>query len=464
MVLHVSWLPAFFTPKNGRMEKTYIRICLAIIAGICTGCSEDYMELGNRWTEIKSRLIVIDTCTVELSTARMDSIVTSGGNVIYAGIRESEYWGTTDMSTYLTFKTTEDFMASSTPEYSREYLFDSLTLYLTPNGSFCGDTLKDMTLTAYHLTEKVELNDDSELYAHSSFGYEENPAGRLTFRPRPLRGSALELRLDDSMGKELLDKVVSSDEETESDDAFKEWFKGLMIKAGTSAQAILGFSSSDSLSMMKLYYRYRDYSEPVNDTLTFKIDTTCMFTHIDSDLSGTEIAGITKESGTLESGNTGNKAFVSGALGIYARIGFPYLNNLRSIGDHCKAASAMLTVYPLPGSYCKSDYSFMPESLNLYVSDENNISTGGAIASSDGETLQTGSLTYDDMMFPESTYYTYDITDFINSQMGKIGINKNFLQMVDPEYGYTINELVIGDQSNGNYNIRLTIELATYDE
>lgn len=445
-----------------RLWNMIIRLCAAAVCGY--GCSDDYTEIGNRWTEVNTRLIVIDTCTVEVSTAILDSIVTSGGNVIFAGIRESGYWGRTSLSTYLTFKTTDDFKQSSSPEYSREYLFDSLTLFLTPDGSFCGDTVKDMTLAAYRLSEEVELNDDSELYAHSEFGHEETPSGRLAFTPKPLRGRPIEIRLDDAVGEELLDKVTSSDTEVEDDDSFKEWFKGLLVEAEGAAGSILGFSSSDTMSMMKLYYRYRDYAEPVSDTLTFMIDTTYMFTHVESDLGGTGIAGIREDTEPLESAETGNMAYVSGTLGIYTRIGFPYLNNLRSINDHCKAASATLTVYPLPGSYCKSNYSFMPESLNLYVSDENNISTGGAIADSDGETLQTGSLTYDDMMFPESTYYTYDITDFINSQLGKIGINKNFLQMIDPDYGYTINELVIGDQSNGEYNIRLTIELATYDE
>lgn len=145
-------------------------------------------------------------------------------------------------------------------------------------------------------------------------------------------------------------------------------------------------------------------------------------------------------------------------------IGFPYLSNLRSIGEHCKAASAELIIYPREGTYCRQNYSPLPESLNLYVSDENNISTGGAITDSDGTSLQTGSLTYDDMMFPESTYYTYDITDFINSQFGKIGINKQFLQLLDPSYGYTLDELVIGDMDLGGYNIKLEIQLAVYNE
>ena len=53
---------------------------------------------------------------------------------------------------------------------------------------------------------------------------------------------------------------------------------------------------------------------------------------------------------------------------------------------------------------------------------------------------------------------------FINSQFGKIGINKTALQLTDPDYGYSIDELVIGDRFTDGYNIKLIIELATYNE
>ena len=129
------------------------------------------------------------------------------------------------------------------------------------------------------------------------------------------------------------------------------------------------------------------------------------------------------------------------------------------------AGQKKLIVYPLPGSYAKANYSPLPDELNLYVSDENNISTGGAITDSNGQTLQTGSLTYDEMMFPESTFYTYDITDFINDQFGKIGVNRNFLQMIDPDYGYTLEELVTDDRYSGSgYEVKMIIRLAIYDE
>lgn len=57
-----------------------------------------------------------------------------------AGRRESRYWGTTAISSYLTFKTTGDYDGTSTPEYSERIIFDSLTLYMVPDSTFCGDT------------------------------------------------------------------------------------------------------------------------------------------------------------------------------------------------------------------------------------------------------------------------------------------------------------------------------------
>lgn len=437
----------------------------AIAAGCIAGCTEVYSGIGDKWNEINSHLIVIDTCSVDISSVRLDSIVTSKGNIVYAGIRESEYWGTTSMSTYLTFKTSGDYNDSSTPEYAEEIVFDSLTLYLFPDSTFCGDTMQEMKLMVHRLSEQVEMNDDGELYAHSVFGYEPYPVAEKTIMPHPFRKKAVEIRLSDELGKELLDKVINSEPEVEDNSSFRDWFKGLLLTAGGQSRSIMSFKGQDSLCMMKLYYSSRDYAELEEHTLDFKIDTSYMFTHIDADLSGTPVENLPGMMEELDSAESGHQAFSSGILGIYTRIGFPYLNELRRIGDHCKAASAKLTIYPKKGTYCKPNYSSLPSSLALYISDENNISTGGAITDTAGESLQTGSLTYDDMMFPESTYYTYDITSFINNQLGKIGVRKNYLQMIDPSYGYTLDELIVADQDSGEeYNIKLTIELAVYDE
>ena len=443
-------------------KRIYVIMLMCMAA---CGCSDSEMNIGNKWVEVNSNVIFIDTCSVDLSVAMLDSIVTSGGNVIYAGIRQSDYWGKTDISTYMSFKTTEDYTSYDTPEYSERIIFDSLTLYLSPNDSFCGDTLNPLTLAVYRLEEELALNDDEELYSHNVFETADDAIARKTIVPHPYRDTLVEIRLSDVLGHELLDKVTESSDETEDDESFRQWFKGLLLKAEDPSGSILGFEASDSLCMLKLYYSTQDYSEPESHVLNFKIDTTHMFTHVDADFTGTPLETVKEASPDITSSTEcGNMSFESAILGIYTKIEFPYLNNLRSIADHCSAASAELRIYPKAGTYCKQNYSGLPSTLNLYEIDENNISTGGAIVSSDGESLQSGSLTYDDMMFPEETYYSYDITDFINSQFGKIGINKTALQLTDPDYGYSIDELVIGDRFTDGYNIKLIIELATYNE
>ena len=436
----------------------------SVAAGCIAACTDVYSGIGDKWNEINSHLIIIDTCSVDISSVRLDSIVTSRGNTVYAGIRKSEYWGTTAMSTYLTFKTSTEYDDNSTPEYAEEIVFDSLTLYLLPDSTFCGDTMQQMRLLVHRLSEPVEMNDNGELYAHAEFGYDPDPVADKTIMPRPFRGKAVEIRLSDELGKELLDKVVNSDTEVEDNENFRDWFKGLLLTSGEPTNSILGFHGKDTLCMMKLYYKTQDYSEPEEHVLDFHLDSTYLFTHVETDFTGTPLEGFDASGEETPSTRTGNMSFVSGMCGICTKIGFPYLNNLRSIWDHCKAAEAELVVYPKPGSYCKQNFSSLPSKLNLYTMDENNISTGGAITGSDGETLQSGSLTYDDMMFPEDTYYTYDITDFINSQFGRIGITRSYLQMIDPDYGYNLNELVIADRYTSDYQIKLIIKLALYDE
>lgn len=221
--------------------------CSSYLVPICTlaacGCTSQYMEIGNNWISTNERVVMIDTCSVDISSIRIDSVQTSGGNAVYAGCRESPYWGRTDISSYLTFKATEDYEDSSTPEYEERIIFDSLTLYMVPDSTFCGDTLLPMTYQVYRLSETVEPDDDNVLYSHHEFSFNPAPVAEKTFYPHPFRGRAVEIRLSDELGEEI--------------------------------------------------------------------------------------------SSTL----TGNMSFMSGMGGIFIKIGFPYLNNLRSIWDHCRAAS-----------------------------------------------------------------------------------------------------------------------------
>ena len=440
----------------------YLMLLCGFAVIVPAGCTDENTKIGSDWVTVHSRVIFIDTCTVEVSSVLPDSIPTSGGERIFAGVRKSSFWGTTRVSTYMTFSVTEDFSQSSTPEYEENTVFDSLTLYMVPDSMFCGDTLSPMTLNVHRLVEQVELNDDSELYGHSAFDYDPTPLAEKRIDPRPLRGREIEIRLPDALGREFLNLLIDQDDKMEDNENFRKYFNGLLLKSDDASQAILGFKGADSICMLKLYYRTAGYAETEEHVINFKLAPSLMFTHVEVDRTGSPLDALTSKNNEISSTQSDNKAFTQSLTGIYTKIGFPNLNNLRSVGDHCKVVDAKLHIYPLAGSYNKQNYSPLPKTMNIYISDENNISTG-TILDATGSKLQSGSLTYDEQL-PEKTYYTYDITAFINDQLGKIGVNKRFLQMVDPDYGYTLNELVIGNQNNDVKNIELCIKLAIYNE
>lgn len=45
-------------------------------------CSNEGMEIGSSMVESSARTVLIDTCTVTLTTVKIDSLITSGKGVI----------------------------------------------------------------------------------------------------------------------------------------------------------------------------------------------------------------------------------------------------------------------------------------------------------------------------------------------------------------------------------------------
>jgi hypothetical protein len=145
----------------------------------------------------------------------------------------------------------------------------------------------------------------------------------------------------------------------------------------------------------------------------------------------------------------------------YIKIEIPYLNDLLQLGDFSTVVSGALIIYPVRGSF--SEINPLPPRLTMYVSDENDV-TQGYITSYSGESLQTGNLVIDEL-FGIETYYTYDITSFIQSQLGAFGIYKRNLKLTVPEekQATSLNALVAGDMSYPGNRIKLKISYLIYD-
>ena len=127
---------------------------------------------------------------------------------------------------------------------------------------------------------------------------------------------------------------------------------------------------------------------------------------------------------------------------------FPYLNNLMQQGTQVEIESALLKIYPEQGTY--SDYNTLPDSLYLYIADENNVVTD-AVTDYLGSEVQRGTLS-EDNTFNENTYYYFDVTQFMQEELGAFGMYKHNLQLVfnSDDYTGTFKNLTFNDQGGRN--------------
>jgi hypothetical protein len=433
-------------------------LLLSICAGLFS-CNFEGSELGNNWLKGSTRTVVIDTCTVQLSTVLVDSVATSGGRHILAGAFRSEVYGESRLTPYLTFSMA-NFTKPSDPSDRPRLRFDSLTLMLPYAPVYNGDTTRRMTLGVHRLTDRVKLGDNGRLYSHSRFPYSPEPLTSVTFAPRPTSGRTLEVRLPDELGREFLAKFQSEATEMENNENFRRYFSGLVLEAGEDCQAQIAFAgpSADTLARMRLYYTEIGQM-PIEHTLDFPLDKSLLFHAVDVDRTGTIYEGLSPQNSRIPSSQTGNMALFQSLAGCYPLIEFPYLDEIRALGEHDYVVTAQLYIYPLAGSYDGTTHTQLPDSMLLHylpVIDDPTSALPGA-------TYPGGTMHYD-TQYPANTWYGYDVTSFISNQLDARENQRNVLQLIGHNYGYLPEALLIGNQRNGDQNVRLHITYSLYNE
>ena len=110
----------------------------------------------------------------------------------------------------------------------------------------------------------------------------------------------------------------------------------------------------------------------------------------------------------------------------------------------------------------KPDYRSMvfpyqlPQTLSLYSTDQNNALSAGTF--DDGTTtLQTGNLVIDNL-YGQNTYYSYDITTFINTKIteGQFSTSALLLHPMLSSYDAGTQRLILHDQA-GNQSVQLKL-------
>lgn len=435
------------------------KLLYSLLAGIlaCQACQDNNSSLGSSLVESSFYNIFTNTCTVDLSTIRMDSIETREDTIGHFGHYADTLWGEVTATYYAeytknTFSTTD----------GHDYQFDSLVLRMTPSGHYWGDTLTPQAVSVYRLKQPIVLDNDQDLYNTTVTATEDAPLTHFHYLPQPGHGREVEVRLPDDMGRQLLADILTEETYLDTQEDFKKVFPGLALVADPGSSCITGFLVNDSSMTLNLHYR--DISNQTTEsTLTFSVNTEYAYTGVRHNAAGTPLD--TLQSGIenlIHASSMGYRAYLQGLTGYYNQIEFPDLNELENEGEIVSVESATLYLYPLARSY--NEVSQLPEELRIYITDENNV-LEDYVYGSNGVTVQTGNLTVDEM-YGRETYYTFDLTEFIRNNFGTSGTRRQKLLMslTDEEMATTFNQVVFTTLPGQDHQCRLDVRIKIYNE
>lgn len=441
------------------MRQIPLTITSFILILFIASCRDENSAAGGKWVTSSFRTIQTDTCTVKLSTILSDSLATSGDSVCQIGHRNDDLWGDIDASFYTEYEVpTISFNESS------DYRFDSITIRFYTSGNYLGDTLASQRIHLHTLKENVSLN-EGYLYNSSSIRYSTEPLASVSITPTPgQKYQKTEIRLPDTWGETWFNMMLDESKYMESQEYFRDYFKGLAFIPDINGNCINGFQVNDSSLCITIHYHLTE-TEATEQTITFTPSSTLTFNKVSCNRSSTPFAALKPGTGyALSSGETTHQAYLQGMTGMYLAIDFPHLNNLRGEGELVSIESAVLQLYPVRGTY--DGFYPLPETLTLYTANEDNI-TESVITDIAGTSVQTGSLVTDNIMY-EETYYSFDITSFLQSNLGTVGYNRRLLQLMLPDnlFFTTLKGVVFGDASHptNKNNVKLTILYKTYNQ
>ena len=438
-------------------QKTLSFLFITLLISILASCRDELSTVGGKWVESSLRTVQTDTCTGRISTILSDSLASSGDTICQIGSIDDPVWGKIKTAFYAEY----DVPGVSFSD-DADYGFDSITIRFYSSGNYLGDTLNPQRISLHSLSENLSL-DEGYLYSKSTVAYHATPLASFTFTPTPDETTREhEIRLPDEWGLEWFERFQNGSREMESQEYFRDYFKGIAFIPEEGGSCINGFMVNDSSLCITLYY-HQTKTDATELSASFPANSDLRFNQVSCDRSQTALSSL--QSGInngLPSEKSDHQAYLQGLTGMYLNIDFPFLNDLRAEGRLVTIESALLRLYPVKETY--GERYPLPESLTLYTADENNV-TEDVVTDISGSSVQTGSLVTDEMM-GEETYYSFDITSFLQSNLGTVGYNRKILQLMLPDnlFFTTLSGVVFGDAGHPDSSpVKLTILYKTYN-
>ncbi len=440
----------------------YFSLAFQLIAFILfiNSCSsnDDADLVGNVFDNTLSNVYFTDTLTVNASTVRIDSFITSGYNKIFVGNKIDEYLGKTTARSYipLTF-------SSTSVSFDKGATYDSLILVLTPNGNYLGDTLVDRHLQVYEVTDSIMPFSNGYFYNNTQFSLKSEPINEVNFKFRPRAHKKVYIPFPQSLGMSWFDMIVNQDQAFNSKNDFQNLFKGIAIVPGDSADnwsaSFYGLPANDDETKpnrleLRLYYSVPNV-EGDQYYAFIPSDSAFIFSNFKSDRSGTVLGNKLDSTQQVKSTATDDLSFMQSGNGLAVKIDIPALQRINEISPNISILSAELIMKPIPGSYDSENP--LPQSLNIFWTDKKN-RIGNALYDITGQAVISATLTTDEE-YKENTYYSADILNYVLVKTKqKEYTDDDLMFLVSPEtFATTFSRVALMDQilNQGSMQLKL---------
>jgi hypothetical protein len=458
MLLELLERVLIYLLKNIGMYKFFILIFSGLLIVSCDSDTDaGEFVVGADYLAIKNKVISIDTVTIEVSTVKLDSLVTSSESRILVGNYDDPLFGKVKSDSYFQVSTSSfNLYSENSDTDATGYVFDSIAMILRYDDYYYADTTKVQTLNIHRVIKKFKpnVNDDS-FYNNSVLDYNDSSLGTITYKPKPIGRDSINVKLDNVFGLELFNKFKNNEITTSGE--FTDYLKGFVVtSASNTSGSLIGFNLS---SVLRLYY-----SKGKGDTEDFYkkdfaiLDATKQFNSISSDRAGTLIQDLPLSKMNLSSSYTGNTGFIQSGTGIVCRVDFPNIKQLKYLSDKGAIVDAKLIMKPAKNSY--SEMFPLPESLSVHVVDNLN-RIKSTLTDSSGENI-VAVLNNANDEFDESVSYELSLGSFLQKEMLKESDSKSGLLFTLPIMSKIVNRLVLGDQTNKESKMKLQIYYITY--
>jgi len=444
----------------------YVLVCAAILLLFSCERESNTYEVGNSLMSAQSKVAMIDTLTLRMSTIMKDSVITSGKSAIMIGNIKDHTFGTVNSASMFELTPASYSLAATT-----NVVFDSIVMYLTNNDFYYGDTLKTFKLDVHPMTDRIKLN-SGYLYNNSDLKYSSASIGSAEFLPRPNTDSSfVRIKLDQSYGQNIFNLLKTKD--ATSQEYFLNFYKGLALVPSSDNNAMLRFGINSSYeaqisnttkekvsNVVRMYYHTASVNgtEEIKYTLDLNPSSTYQYNKIKSDFSNSDLSGLTP-SNPIESKNLGNRTYLMAGIGVYTKVEIPYLKTLKNLYSNYRIISADLSLSPVAGYY--SDQFYNPKVMHYYLGDRKNniIST---FVETDGATEITSSLT-DTSEFQSDYGYSFSLLSYVNTILSETATSNYNVLIYPSSYTDVLSgKTVFGDPKNSTNPAKLKLYILGY--